>query len=280
MFGRLRSVFIICIISVIIASHFATPLFAAGKGQVSYKDLKEAYYEVWAIEKWGLPKPADFDETERQYKKAQKRLTELFEKATDKGRTKNTQLLCDYAQFLDGHGEEGSKKRQRQLLEIAVKIGSPRAYRMYAEFCEANKLRDSDKWLAKAVQCKDPIAMHDYARELWDVGKRKEALNWYVASANAMQKYMLTTIEEVDADIMSHWEAKSYCVEVGIIYEFGLAGKADLQKALYWYNRAMKSYGSELIWICCSLPGAENKIDCRELIERVKKKLKKELRKR
>jgi len=272
MFSNLRSVFIICIISVIIASHFATPVFAASKTQVSYSELKKAYYEVWSIEKWGVPGVSDFDETEKQYKKAQKRLTELFEKATDKGRTKNTQLLCDYAQFLDGHGEDGSKKRQRQLLENAVKIGSPRAYRMYAEFCKANKLRDGDKWLAKAVQCKDPIAMHDYARDLWAKGKRTEALNWYVASANAMQKYKLTPIEEVDADVLAHWEAEGYCIEVGLIYEFGLAGKRDLQKALYWYNKARKAEGAE-IWLCCSFPGSENRADIDEYIGRVRKKL-------
>lgn len=271
MFSKLRSVFTISVISVFLVCHVQTPLCALN-GQVSYKVLQKEYYEVCAIQKWGVPNVSDPEKTEKLYKAECSKAIALFNKATNNGNIKNAQLLCDYAMLLDAIGDEQYKSQQYKLLANAVKLGNPRAYRMFANLMASKNKTESNKWFNKALQAKDPVAMHTYASNLWNKGKHSEALRWYIASADAILKYRISPIEYAESDVNAHWQASGYSIEVGIIYENGLVNKADYKKALHWYNKAKKADGAET-WLCCSFPGAVNRVDVDEYIDRVKTKL-------
>ena len=218
---------------------------------------------------WDVEEEHSPEESEMLWKKT----GDALKKAADA--TNDTEIKCDYAEFLIFHAESDAKRAKNKdiavkYLEAAADNGSARAECLLSAVFSGDDDPTAMKWFEKAVKHKYPLAMHVLADSYWESGNKEEALKLYRGATGKVKSpgQIERSINYLKGG-RGYNPVTIYNAEVGYIYEYGLAGEVDLREALKWYKRCVGLTNIESVILKDITP-----FDSDEAVERVKRKMK------
>lgn len=256
--------------------------FGGSSADAHYKKACEAMSEIGMMN-WNPLEGMDFD-FKKQWRKVEKEL----KAAADKG---TPDMKCDYVRFLLDHtaGEPDgfviNKKEAENYLKKAASEGSVRAKFYLGSFDILESADERQRFMMEACESGNPYALHNVAMNyFYATGDIAGALDTLIQAAENLDtndpeatpfmnelhsvEYKTNPFEEVD------WP-----VDIGAIYELGLAGKRDLSEALKWYEKAgkitnsLRNPGMCMFFSVASGDDADQFDNIKAAINRVKSKM-------
>ena len=253
----------------------------------AYKEAEQAMIDYDSMN-WDIENEHDDEDFDKLWQKAR----EGYKFAAYKGNSKLAK--SDYAQFLlyecNDHYSESAADEAIKFIKILAADGDAKFEYILADayLLNAKKGPEAEKelnmqnysiWHAKAAEHGHPSALRDRAILLQKAGNMTKALEFYEKAAESVDaydsKYNNYTGLETNLHFLSGNKGFSLSVlcqaEIGFIYEFGILGKKDLKKALYWYEKTDSGYTQVPN---DSLLECDGPFQAEEAIERVKEKMK------